>query len=218
MAKRQGASQQKPRRSPGRPNAADAGDAKEAILQAAIRLLKDHVPSKVTNSMIAREARADPALIRYYFGDRPSLLMAVVGRLMESVREPDPKTPMSAEQFLEWRVRGTLRLARTARSMQRLMVDELAESGSPQVRERVRELNGAGVARCAEILKKQIGEEIVEVDPLFLHVAILGVCEFFTAAQAVVLPLTEPGTDPKVLADRYGEFVVDLFLNGLRKR
>jgi TetR/AcrR family transcriptional regulator len=218
VAKRQGASPQKPRRNPGRPNAADAGDAKEAILRAASRLLKDNLPAQVTNSMIAREAGADPALIRYYFGDRSSLFMAVAEDLMNTVREPAPDAPMDAKRFLEWRVGGTMRFARSARSMQRLMVDELAESPSPEVREAVRQRNAGLVARYAEILEKQIGDEIVDVDPLFLHAAILGVCEFFTAAQAVVLPLAEPGTDPKELADRYQEFVVDLFLNGLRKR
>jgi TetR/AcrR family transcriptional regulator len=218
LAKRQGSPQHPPKRAAGRPNAADAGDAKEAILRAASRLLKDKLPAQVTNSMIAREAGTDPALIRYYFGDRSSLFMAVAEELMKGVREPTPVAPMDAERFLDWRIGGTLRFARSARSVQRLMVDELAESGSPRVREAIRERNAGLVARYAEILKNQIGDEIVEVDPLFLHAAILGVCEFFTAAQAVILPLAEPGTDPKDLADRYQDFVVDLFLNGLRKR
>jgi len=102
--------------------------------------------------------------------------------------------------------------------MQRLMVDELAESESDEVREAVRLRNKGLVDRYADILKSQVSEEIVDVDPLFLHVAILGVCEFFTAAQAIVLPLVEPGTDPADLAARYETFVIDLFLNGLRKR
>jgi hypothetical protein len=74
------------------------------------------------------------------------------------------------------------------------------------------------VDRYAKILKDQVGDEIVEVDPLFLHAAILGVCEFFTAAQSVILPLAEPGADPVALAERYEAFVINLFLNGLRKR
>ena len=65
MAKQQGAAQKKPKRNPGRPFSADASDAREAILQAACRLLKNNLPTQVTNSMIAREAGADPALIRY---------------------------------------------------------------------------------------------------------------------------------------------------------
>ena len=218
MAKQKGSAQQKPKRNPGRPYSADANDAREAILQAACRLLRDKLPTQVTNSMIAREAGADPALIRYYFGDRSALLLAVVEELMKSIRQPAPPAPMNAEDFVTWRVDGTLRFARTARSMQRLMVDELAESSSPEVREAVHERNRGLVDRYAKILQDQVGDEIVDVDPLFLHVAILGVCEFFTAAQAVVMPLAEPGTDPADLAARYEAFVIDLFLNGLRRR
>src|SRR4051812_49389758 len=77
----------KTKRTPGRPVSAGAPDAKEAIIQAAERLLKDNLPSQVTNSMIAREAGADPALIRYYFGDRASLFMAVVENMFASNRE-----------------------------------------------------------------------------------------------------------------------------------
>ena len=157
-------------------------------------------------------------MIRYYFGDRSCLFLAASEELVKSVRDSPPQTPMDAERFLEWRIGGTLRLARLARSMQRLMVDELAESNSPEVREAVRKRNAGVVASYSEVLKSQIGDEIVDVDPVFLHVAILGVCEFFTAAQSVVMPLTAPGSDPARVAERYQDFVVDLFLNGLRKR
>lgn len=218
MAKQQGAAQQKAKRNPGRPYSAEATDAREAILQAACRLLRDKLPTQVTNSMIAREAGADPALIRYYFGDRSALLLAVVEEMLKGIRQPAPPTPMTAEEFVTWRIDGTLRFARTARSMQRLMVDELGESGSPEVREAVRERNKSLVDRYHQILKEQIGDEVKDVDPLFLHVAILGVCEFFTAAQSMVMPLAGEGADPAEVAARYEAFVIDLFLNGLRRR
>jgi len=218
VAKQQIAAKQKLKRNPGRPYSADANDAREAILQAACRLLKDKLPAQVTNSMIAREAGADPALIRYYFGDRSALLLAVVEELLKNIRSPAPPTPMDAEAFITWRVDATLRFARSARSMQRLMVDELAEAGSPEVREAIHQRNKGLVDRYAQILKEQAGDSLVDVDPLFLHVAILGVCEFFTAAQSAIMPLAEPGTDPADLASRYEAFVIDLFLNGLRRR
>jgi AcrR family transcriptional regulator len=217
VAKQVGA-KQKLKRNPGRPHSAEASDAREAILQAACRLLKDNLPGQVTNSMIAREAGADPALIRYYFGDRSSLLLAAVDELMKNIRQPAPPVPMNIEQFMTWRVDATLHFARMARSMQRLMVDELAEGGTAEVREAVQQRNKGLVDRYAKILREQVGGEINDVDPLFLHAAILGVCEFFTAAQSVILPLAEPGTDPAELAERYEAFVIDLFLNGLRKR
>jgi AcrR family transcriptional regulator len=208
----------KPKRNPGRPVSAGAPDAREALIQAARRLLEKNLPTQVTNSMIAREAGADPALIRYYFGDRSSLLLAVAEELMASVRAPRPASPMTAEQFLRWRISHTLRFARTARSMQRIMVDELAESESPAVRDAVRQSNQALVERYAQLLKTEVGDEVIDVDPLFLHVAIIGACEFFTAAQAVVRPLADPEVDSQTLAQQYEDFVCNLFLNGLRRR
>ena len=75
---------------------------------------------------------------------------------------------MDAEAFITWRVDSTLRFARTARSMQRLMVDELTEAGSPEVRQAIHERNKGLVERYAQILKDQVGDELVDADPLFL--------------------------------------------------
>jgi AcrR family transcriptional regulator len=218
LAKQPRSASAKLKRPPGRPVAAGAPDAREAIIKAARRLLETHIPAQVTNSMIAREAGADPALIRYYFGDRASLFMEVVQELMASVREARPPEPMNAEQFLRWRISATLRFSRTARSMQRIMVDELAESDSPKVRDAIRQNNQRLVDRYAELLKTELGDEVIDVDPLLLHVVIIGACEFFTSAQAVVRPLADPQVDSQTLAQQYEDFVCNLFLNGLRRR
>lgn len=102
--------------------------------------------------------------------------------------------------------------------MQRLLIDELAESSSSAVREVVLNRNATAMAQYRDLLKNGVSEELVDCDPLFLYIAILGMCEFFTAAQSIVIPLADPGADPADLAERYSKFVADLLLNGLRKR
>jgi TetR/AcrR family transcriptional regulator len=168
-------------------------------------------------TMIAREAGVDPALIRYYFGDRETLLLAVVDELLLSARQPTPTGPMTAETFFNWRVMRTLSFARSARSMQRLLIDELVESAKPSIREVVMKRNASAISFYESVQKAQVTEEVADVDQLFLYIAILGMCEFFTAAQSIVRPLAGEGVDPKELSDRYGEFVVNLLLNGLLK-
>jgi hypothetical protein len=51
-----------------------------------------------------------------------------------------------------------------------------------------------------------------------MHVAIIGMCEFFAAAQAMILPLVPEGIDADELAERYKDFIVHLVLDGLRSR
>ena len=218
MAKRQGSPQQKPKRNPGRPNSADAGDAKDAILQAARRLLQDDLPAQVTNSMIAREAGADPALIRYYFGSRSALLLAVIGELMKNVRQTSPEradgrraVPVLADRRdAAFRPHGAFDAAPHGRRTGRVRLAGGA-GGGPRAERGL-------VGPYATILKEQIGDEIVDVDPCSCTSPSWACANSSPPRSRSILPLAEPGTDPKELADRYQDFVVDLFLNGLRKR
>ena len=60
--------------------------------------------------------------------------------------------------------------------------------------------------------------KVSSTDPLFMHVAIIGMCEFFAAAQTMIPPLVPEGMDAKELAERYKDFIVRLVLDGLRTR
>jgi len=56
------------------------------------------------------------------------------------------------------------------------------------------------------------------VDPLFLHVAMIGIFDFFVLAQPLIRNLVPKDTDLDELAQRFETFVVHLLLDGLRKR
>jgi hypothetical protein len=81
----------------------------------------------------------------------------------------------------------------------------------------VRELNTGVVSRYALMLHAEKTSSSA-TDPLFMHVAIIGMCEFFAAAQAMIMPLVPDGIDPGELASRYKDFVVRLVLDGMRSR
>ena len=66
-----------PKRAKGRPVTGENDVGRERLITAAQTLLKTLPPARVTISRIAQEAGVDPALVRYYFGDRTRLLMAV---------------------------------------------------------------------------------------------------------------------------------------------
>ncbi len=184
---------------------------------AARRLLEKSPPHRVTNAMIAREAGVDPALVRYYFASRPELLIAVVEHIVSTwVAAHQPPNAAPTER-LATAIRGMVDFAHGARSMQRLM-QECAESKLPAVRQRVRDLNAGGVARYARYLDQGEPDPLVPVDPLLLYIAIIGLAEFFVAAQPMILPLLPGKPDPEDLAERYKDFIVHLVLYGLKPR
>jgi AcrR family transcriptional regulator len=191
---------------------------REGIIASARKLLETLPSNRVTIVMIARKAGVDPAMVRYYFGSRAELLLAVVENILATwiASRPPPKGG-PAEQLGMW-IRGMVDFARTVRSMQRLMIDECAESKSPAVRKRVSELNAAAIAGYARLLDPHESEPLEPADPLLLYIAIIGMAEFFATAQPMILPLLPAGTRPGDLAERYKEFIAKMVLDGLKPR
>jgi AcrR family transcriptional regulator len=208
-------SRSKKKRSQGRPGINAVG--RDSVLATARTLLQELPPARVTIAAIARAAAVDPALVRYYFGDRDNLLLAVVDAMLADLPCP-VVADATATATLEQRIRGTLTFTRAAKQMNRLMIDELAQSKSPEVRERQRRMNIAAVEEIGRIMERDHGATLSQVDPLFLHIAMIGIFDFFVLAQPLIRNLVPKGTDLQELAQRFEDFVVRLLLDGLRKR
>lgn len=207
----------KTRRSKGRPALGENDVGRDRLLQAAENLLKTIPPARVTIARIAQEAGVDPALVRYYFGDRTNLLMAVANRVTAKATHTEPRT-LAPEAALIEHIRKTLGLVRTAPFMHRLMIEELTDSGTEETRSRTREMNAELVAFYDELLTADGGETLRPVDPLFLHLVILGASDFFVSADPVITSLAPPDACKTDLTARFNAFLVDLLMNGLRPR
>lgn len=208
----------KPRRSRGRPRAKEGTVGREAIVASARKLLDQSPPHQATISSIARAAGVDPALVRYYFSSREELLLAVIEEILSTWKFNRPPQSAAPVARLTAVIRDYADFALDVRSMQRLMVDECANAKSAEVRRRVRELNTGVLSRWALLLHAERSTGTLSTDPLFMHVAVIGMCEFFAAAQAMIRPLVPEGMSAKELAERYKDFIVRLVLDGIRSR
>jgi len=208
----------RPKRSRGRPGTHQGVVGREAIVVAASQLLEKLPPHQVPNVLIARKAGVDPALVRYYFGSRAELLLAVVEHILSSwaASHPDPDAPPA--ERLSAHIADMFEFSSRMRSMQRLMIDELAEAKSASVRARVRELNAGAVKYYAQFLRPDGDNPDTSPDSLFMHVAVIGLCEFFAAAQAMILPLAPRDIRAQDLASHYEKFIRQLVLDGVRAR
>ncbi len=205
------------RRSKGRPDAASTGVGREALIAATRQLLQELPPEQVTASAIARRAGGDPALVRYYFGNRAKLLLEVAQQIGGETN-PEPPDSGHAPDLLTDIIHATFRFTRSARNMQRLMLNEIDSASSGEMRESVREWNRIPVNQYAAIKSLDKAGDLVDFEPLFLHLAVVGISDFFITGGPLVKLLTPEGTDMDDLALRYEEFVERLLLDGLRKR
>jgi TetR/AcrR family transcriptional regulator len=204
------------RRKRGRPFASEETAGREGIIAAARKLLETLPPHRVTVVMIARQAGVDPAMVRYYFASREELFLAVTENIVTTwvAGHPPPVAPPADR--LASHIAGMVDFARTARSMQRLMIDECAEAKAPEVRKRVQELNEMAVQGYARLFDANQPDPLVRVDPLLAFIAIIGMSEFFVAAQPMIVPLLPRKMSPDELAGRYKKFLIKMVLDGLR--
>jgi AcrR family transcriptional regulator len=205
------------KRAQGRPVAGENDVGRERLLIVTEKLLRTLPPARVTIARIAQEAKADPALIRYYFGNRAALLVAVVDRVTAHPQRNTQRIEQPTVALAD-HIARTVQLVRRAPYLHRLINDELEQAGTEESRVRVRAMNLDLVDYYRALLDADAGRDLVDVDPLFLYVTILGVSDFFSSAEPIIRELLPEGTDMDNLTASFQEFLVKLVLDGLRKR
>src|ERR1700691_4073604 len=96
MSKKKFARSKLPRRQ-GRPPSGNAQGLREKIIAATRELLRTRPPDTISRIDIARAARVDPALIRYYFGTRDDVLRAVAKTFMNDFANESYDVPPSGQ-------------------------------------------------------------------------------------------------------------------------
>lgn len=211
-------SSSKQRRGKGRPVGSGDGVGKETLIAAAKKLLQELTPAQVTIAAIAREAGADPALVRYYFGSREALLLEVTQQIALQAEVETRSEDLTPEAGLEDLIHRTFRFTRSARYMQRLMAEELSSVRSPEVREKLRKWQSMPVEAYQALLDADHDKQLTDFSPLFVHLAVIGISDFFHSGEEVVKMLVPEGTDLAALEQEYEAFVPKLLLDGLRRR
>ena len=205
------------RRGKGRPTAAASGVGREVLITAARDLLQELPPAQVTSTAIARRANADPSLVRYYFGTRENLLFEVAKQIGAEANRPPPDKGDPVE-LLSDMIHNTFRFTHSAKHMQRLMIEELDSATSAEVRDKMREWNRQPLANYARLQELDSKQAMRPFDPLFMHLAVVGISDFFASGAPLIELVVPAGTDMDQLRREYEAFVVDLIIQGIRRR
>jgi len=214
------------RRGIGRPRSGDTtAVGRDALITATCELLTRLPPSKVTRARVARSVNVDPSLIRYYFRDRATLLLAAFERLTQDFQRMTAEIPRAAagespaHQRLRARVKASLRLNFRYPYFHQLLIDEIAHMPTAAAREQVKMLTERGVGLYESIFKA--GEQegsLHATDIAFLYIAVLGMSNFFTSGKMLVQQAVGKRDYNEALFEQYADFVCDLLLHGLATR
>jgi TetR/AcrR family transcriptional regulator len=204
----------KAKRGQGRPVVGENDVGRERLLIAAQKLLRELPPARVTIARIAQEANVDPALVRYYYGNRTTLLLAVVERITKNAQHSANLSAAPTDALAD-HIRRTLRFTRSAPFMHRLMIEELAGAGDDVSRAKVAAMNQELVAFYRRVLEADAGQTMLDINPLFLHLMVLGTSDFFASAAPLIRDLVPSNTDMNELASHFQEFLVKVVIKGV---
>ncbi len=213
----------KQRRARGRPG--DGGGQSvgaDAIVLEVCELLRELAPRDVTLLRVAQHAGVDRSLIRYYFTNRSSLLLAAARHLFAQLenalvvaRQVPPEDP---EEQIRASVRALLRFQIRHPYFHRLMVDEVVNSDQPDAQAFFKSFTATGIdsyRKAAAAATRLAGAKAV--DGAFLYMAVIGMCEFFVTGMPILKVAFGKDYDPEVLNRQYEKFICDYVIDGLRK-
>ena len=208
------------RRAIGRPAAGSQGVGRDALIDKTCDLLTELPPNRVTRAEVARHTNVDPSLIRYYFHDRSSLLIAAAEKLSMKfgvmVEEEMREAEATPEGILRARVAAILKFETSYPFFHRLLLEEVMTSKTPAAKKLLNDLTQRGVEAYGKIVNGGVREgSLRKVDTAFLFLAVIGMCEFFVAGMPMLKVALGGKADVKTTGPRYESFVSDLLLNGL---
>ena len=208
-------------RTQGRPYAEKDAVGPETLQRAVRELLERLPPSKVTRAAVARQAGVDPNLIRYYFQDRDSLVLSVVEDIISERAEAARRSPPqgSPEERLRAHIRGFFEFSLRYPYFHRLLLEEVATSKSVRSRQMFHRLNQQAISTYTEVIKDGAKSKTLrQLDPVLLHIAVVGMVEFFLSSRPLLEDAFGKGTQPAQLSDRYADLIVRLAVDGARQR
>lgn len=211
------------KRAQGRPNDGKSSVGPASLLKAARELLEKLPPAQVTRAALARHAGVDPNLIRYYFKDRDSLLLSVVDEIIEEESKIAARgratTGSTPAERLRAQIRHSLEFHQRHPYFHRLLIEEIATWKSQRARQLFHRLNHATVDLYGSIFRDGAKAKTLRtLDPVFVHLAVIGMCEFFMSSKLLLEDALGKGASPTKYAKRYADTVVQLLVDGARQR
>lgn len=209
-------------RAQGNTNGENGSVGPEALIAMTLALLTERPPSDITRASLARHANVDPGLIRYYFSNRDSLMRTAAQSLTETLqvraKSATPNSDVSPEEQICTRARALLEFKLDNPFYHRLMMEEMAQSGSSESVQLFDQVASSAIARYKSYIERGVSEgSLKNVNPAFLYMAIIGLCDFFVTASPSILKDVDDNQRANV-NQQYADFICDLLINGLQLR
>ncbi|MBV9539139.1 MAG: TetR family transcriptional regulator [Acidisphaera sp.] len=206
----------------GRPQKRNAPDAREALVAAARELLRTRLPAEINRLDLARLAGVDPALVRYYFGNKDGLLLETAHRMVQEMRAERSSAQQGQESFrgkLAAYAHHLIDVLHRYPFLHDLLLEQIARAGAGEARELRREFIDEPWREVRGLLDQGVQSgEIRAVEVSFFYVALIGMCSFPMRHQFLLAQIRNTPDVSARMAAEYAAFVADTLIEGLALR
>ncbi|HUN24916.1 MAG TPA: hypothetical protein VMU67_01320 [Steroidobacteraceae bacterium] len=211
------------RRLPGRPGTRDLTVGAEAIIRNACELLREVNPRELSLLRLARFAEVDRSLIRYYFRDRASLLLAAARHLFGRLKSrlDAAEAALADDPVAQIREFTTVLLTFQIEHpyFHRLMIDEVVNAPNKEAQAFFRLVTEQGTRTFRDLATAGRRRGLTRAyDGLFLYLALIGMCEFFVTGRPILKVAFGEDFDVTAANRQYQEFLRDYVIDGIRRR
>ena len=190
-----------------------------ALLNATAELLSEATNIDVSLNEISQRASVNSAMIKYYFGNKEGLLLALLERDAETAMaslKALSDMDMPAQKKLKIHINGIINAYYKSPYINRL-IHYMVESGSPEASRRVTQIF---IEPMIDVYRDMVAQGVREgvlkdVDPGLLYYCLVGAADhIFHAGYSVPATLGIERLDDGI-KQRYAELVCDIYLRGL---
>lgn len=191
----------------------------EALLNATAQLLSEATTIDVSLNEISQRASVNSAMIKYYFGNKEGLLLALLERDAETAMtalKALSEMDIPAQKKLKIHINGIINAYYRSPYINRL-IHYMVESGSPAASKRVAQIFIEPMIDVyRDIVAQGVREGVLkEVDPGLLYYCLVGAADhIFHAGYSVPSTLGVDRLDDGI-KQKYAELVCDIYLRGL---
>ena len=206
-------------RRPGRPAAAQRGEAREALLTAAHELMAEKGYPRVTLREVADRAGVQPGLVNYYFGGKDGLLRSVVASVAGEMGVRVQRA-VSGEGSPEERVRelihGMVEAITAAPYAPRLMVEQVLFADDSVIDDFVERFDRPNLDAINALLDDGLASGALRpVDSMFLVPFMFGSCIFLFLHAPVLRRLFDIDEIDTEVAREFADQLAALVMHGI---
>lgn len=195
------------------------GTAREQLIAAASQIMRDGDTVDISLSELSLRSGLNSALVKYYFGNKQGLMLALLDRDMRNIVQSLGALvakDLAPDEKLRVHIRAVVRTYYDFPYLNRLLMRMVRDS-APEVARRIAENYLRPISDAYSLLIEEgVAKRVFRpVDPQHFYFTVTGAADRFFSARLVLQHCFDQGDFDEAMCDAYATHTVEMIMGGL---